>query len=215
MLELLDGLRCTDQLAGAAVARIELTRLLVVLTHRRRSAHGTGVRKHVRLSALRPLLDHDLHNLRDHVAGALYNDSVPDANIDPLADRFAEAVEALDVVFIVQRYVDDCHTADGHRIEAADRCKRPRTSYLNINAAQDSCRALGGEFVRDSPAGLAGDEPPSTLQLELIDFVHDTVDVIAEGRALRLDRAVLLEQLLDAHGAAHQRADCKAPCLEF
>ncbi len=49
-----------------------------------------------------------------------------------------------------------------------------------------------GNYVRDSPARRARDETEPRLQFEFVHLVNDTVDIIGQARALRLDAAIML-----------------------
>ena len=80
---------------------------------------GQILRKHVRLRAGRPLVEHDLENLRDDVAGALHHHRVADAH-----------VLARDLVLVVQGGVGDDDAADGHRLELGDRRQRAGAADL-------------------------------------------------------------------------------------
>ena len=120
---------------------------------------GQTVREDIRLRALRPLLEDDLDDLRDDVAGPLDDHGVADADVDAVADRLAEAVEALDVVLVVERDVDHRHAAHRYRIEPPDRRQRAGAADLDVDLAQHRRRLFGREFVGDGPARLAGDVP--------------------------------------------------------
>src|SRR6185437_5204009 len=78
-------------------------------------------REMIRLGVFRALVQHDVHHLRDNVAGALDNDGVADADVTALAQRFAVAADALDVIFVVQGNVLHDDAADANRFELADR----------------------------------------------------------------------------------------------
>src|SRR6185312_15166707 len=215
MLELLHRLCGADELAGTAAARIFLAGLLVDLAHRGRAADRADVRELIWPSRLGPLVEQHLHDLRDHVAGPLDHHGVADADIGTVADRLTKAVEALDVVFIMERDIDHGHAADGHRIEPPDRRERTGAADLDIDLAQHGGRALRGKLVRNGPAWLAAQRAPAALQLETVDLVDDAVDVVAERGPLRLDFAVLRQELVDRLGARHQRADPEPPAREF
>src|SRR5690606_6662967 len=98
--------------ARAAPARVGLARLLVDFALRGRTADRAVGRELVGPGVGRALLQHHLDDLRDHVAGPLDDDGVTDADVRAIPDRLAERVEALDVVFVVQRDVDDGDAAD-------------------------------------------------------------------------------------------------------
>ena len=143
------------------------------------------------------------------------DDRVADADVDAVADRQAVAVDALDVVLVVQRDVVDHDAADRDRRQPRHRRQRAGAADLDVDLLHRRHRLLGREFMRDRPARLAGDETPAALQFELVDLVDDAVDVVAERRALRLDQCVLRDQFLDRLRPHHQRADLEPPVGEF
>src|SRR5438034_8899435 len=109
---MLDLLKRTGELAGAAGPRSLLAGSGLLTHHIRVQRARTFFRKMEFLCGLRPLVDHDVDHLRNHVAGALDDDGVPDPDIAPVAQLLAVATETLDVIFIVQR--------DGLRDDADD-----------------------------------------------------------------------------------------------
>src|ERR1700751_4987286 len=118
MLDLLIG---TGELARAAGAR-------PLLAGRGLPTHHIGMqptralfREVKLLRALRPLVDHDIDHLRDHVAGALDHDRVADPDVAALAKLLAVTADALDVVLIVQRHVLHDDAADAYRLGLAER----------------------------------------------------------------------------------------------
>ena len=125
MLEALLGLRRTDQPAGAAPHHVGAAGLLVGLAHRLAAARRADLGHLVGLGALGPLVEHDAHHLRDHVAGAAHDHRVADAD-----------VLARDLVLVVQRGVGDDHAAHRHRLELGGR--RERAGAADLDAR---CRA--------------------------------------------------------------------------
>ena len=77
--------------------------------------NGTFGREPVWLRAGRALLEDDVDDLRDHVAGALDDDGVADADVLAVADRLTVIADAGDVVLVVQRRVLHHDAADCHR----------------------------------------------------------------------------------------------------
>src|ERR1700761_3524322 len=149
------------------------------------------------LGAFRALVEDDIDDLWDHVAGALDHDGVADPDVAALAQHLALVADALDVVLIVQRDVLHDDAADADRLELADRRERAGAADLDLDVAQHGHGALGGKFVRDRPAGRARDEAEPLLPVDAIDLVDDAVDVIVELGALLLDGAMERDQLLD------------------
>ena len=211
MLDLLVG---TGELAGAAGAR-------ALLAGRGLLAHDVGVqrartflRKVIGLRVLRPLVDHDIDDLRNHVAGALDDDGVADPDIAALAQLLAVAADALDVVLVVQRDVLHDDAADADRLELADRRERAGAPDLDLDVPQHGHGALGREFVRDRPARRARHEAEPLLPVDAVDLVDDAVDVVVEPGALLLDLAMKRDQLLDRVADFRQRIGLEAAALE-
>ena len=96
----LDRLRGADQSAGAAPC--DLPRL----AHRKAAANRAVVGEVVRRCILRPPVEDDRDDLRDHVAGPLHDDGVADADI-----------LALDLVLVVQRGALHDDASDRDRFE--------------------------------------------------------------------------------------------------
>src|SRR6185437_10405040 len=160
-------------------------------------AHDIGVQvarafggEAIGLGVLRTLVQHHVHHLRNDVAGALNDDGVADADVAALAQRFAVAADALDVVLVVQRHVLHDDAADADRLELADRRERAGAADLDFNALKDRGGAFGRKFVRDRPARVAADEAEPLLPIDPVDFVNDAVDVVVELSAAFLDLAV-------------------------
>src|SRR5216684_3681204 len=143
MLNLLVG---TGEFAGAAGAS-------ALLAGRGLLAHHVGVqrartfRRKVILLLPTRLVRYYVNNLRNHVAGALDDDGVADPDIAALAQLFAVAADAPDVILIVQRDVLHDDAADPDRLELADRRERAGAADLNFDISQHSHCAFGREFV--------------------------------------------------------------------
>ena len=150
---------------------------------------GHFSRKFVSLRVLRPLVEHDADDLRDHVAGTLHDDRVALANVDAVADRLAVVADRRDIVLVVQRGVGDDDAADGDRRKPRHRRQRAGAADLDVDFLQHRRRLLGGELVRDRPARVAPCKPQPLLPVEPVDLVDDAVDVVAELGALAVDLA--------------------------
>src|SRR3984893_12587868 len=142
MTEPLDGLRGTDQPAGAA------PRHLTRLAHREAAADRAMVGKLVRLRILRPAVEHDRDDLWDHVTGALDDDGVADPDI-----------LARDLVLIVQGGTLHDDPADGDRLEHRHRGQRALAADLDRDVTQHSLCLLCGKFLSDRPARRPADQP--------------------------------------------------------
>src|SRR4249919_720085 len=82
------------------------------------------LRKMIGPGILRALVDNDVDNLRNDVAGALDDNGIADANIAAFTQLLAIAADSLDVILVVQRDVlhDDPTNAD--RLQLANRRER-------------------------------------------------------------------------------------------
>ncbi len=133
------------------------------------------------VASVRPLLRHAAQDLRDHVAGALQHHGVADAH-----------VLAGDLVLVVQAGALHQHAADIHRLQFRHRGQRAGAAHLDADILQH-CRCLfGRELPGDRPAGRPADEAKATLQRQVVDLVHDAVDVVFQfgplHRDVRLER---------------------------
>ena len=213
-LEMLDLLIRAGELAGAA-------RACALLAGGGFLAHDVGVqiarafgREVIGLGVFRALVEHHVDHLRDHVAGALDDDGVADADIAALAQGLAVAADALDVILVVQRDVLHDHAADADRLELADRRERAGAADLDLDVLEHGDGALGRELVRDRPARRARDEAEPLLPVETVDFVDDAVDVVVEIGAGLLDFAVESDELLDRMADLGERIGLEAAAGE-
>src|SRR6266567_3143524 len=180
MNEVLDPLIRAGELAAAAGAR-------ALRAGRGLLAHHVGVeraraffRKTIGLGVLGPLVEDDVHDLGDDVAGTLDDNGIADANVAAIAQRLAAAADALDVVLIVQRDVLNDDAADADRIELADRREGAGAPDLDLDVLEHRDGALGRELVRDRPARGARDKAKPLLPIDAVELVNDAIDVVVE-----------------------------------
>ena len=133
----------------------------------------------------RPLLLDDLDDLRNDVAGALHDDGVADAHI-----------LARDLVLVVQGRALHDDAADGDGLQPRDRRQRAGASDLNLDAVEERGRAFGRELVGNRPTWRAGRITETGLKREIVDFVNDAIDVVAERRALRFNRVIMRDEFV-------------------
>ena len=88
----------------------------------RRTAYRAVVRHDEAPLLAVALFRQDLHNVGNHVAGALDDDGVADAD-----------VFAFDFVHVVQRGALDRDAADGHRLQAGDRRQSAGAAHLGLD----------------------------------------------------------------------------------
>ena len=212
--QMLDLLIRAGELAGAAGARALLAGGGFLAYDIGVQVAGALLRKMIGLRVLRPLVDDDVDDLRDDVAGALDDHGVADADVAAVAQHLALAADALDVILVVQRDVLHHHAADADRFQLADRRERAGAADLDLDVLQDGDGALGREFVRDAPARRARHEAEPFLPVDAVDLVDDAVDVVIESGAALLDVAVESDQLLDRTAQSGQRIGLEATGLE-
>src|SRR5262245_59265557 len=176
MLEPLHPLRRADQPAGAAAGRVLLAGIGIDLPRSMAAAGRADGGKDESFRALRPPCLNHAENLRDDVAGALHDPSVADPDVLP---RY--------LILVVQRGVLHHDAADGDGLELGDRGERPSAADLDVDAAQDRGRLLGGKFVGERPARRPRAEAEAVLEVEAVDLVDHAVDVVAETGAALLD----------------------------
>ncbi len=192
-----------DELAGAAAHDVGDSPVFSSISRSAAEPQtGQVFGKLVGFGAWRALVEHDLDDLRDDVAGPLHHDRVADPH-----------VLAGDLVLVVQRRVRDDDAADGDGPELGDRRQRAGAPDLDLDRLQHRRRPLGRELVRHRPAGRARDEAEPLLQREIVDLVDDAVDVVAEARALGFDRAVMGEHLRRRLAERRQRIGRQAEAL--
>src|ERR1700726_737351 len=212
--QVLDLLVGTGELAGAAGARALLAGRGFLAHHVGMQRTGASFRKVVGPGIPGTLLEHHVHHLRNHVAGALDDHGVADPDIAALAQLLAMAANALDVILVVQRDVLHDDAADADRLELADRRERAGAPALDLDIPEHGHGALGRKLVRDRPARRARHEPEALLPVDAIDLVDDAGDVVVEMRPLGLDLAMESEQLPDRMTQLGERIGLEAAALE-
>src|ERR1700746_2892951 len=132
--------------------------------HREAAAEWAVVGKSVGLRILRPTVEHDRDDLRDHIAGALHDHRVADADI-----------LAGDLVLIVQGGALHDDAAYGDRLEHRHRGQRALAADLDRDVAQNGLRLLRRGFFRPRPTRRPADHAEPLLQSEVVDLVDHTV----------------------------------------
>src|SRR5437899_1345326 len=200
---MLDLLVRAGELAGAAGASALLAGCGLLAHHLAVKRTRTSLRKLIGPRIPRPLVEHHVHHLRNHVAGALDDDGVADPDIAALAQLLAMAADAPDVILIVQRDVLHDDAADADRLELADRCERAGTSDLDLDILEHGHGALGRKLVGDRPARRARHEAEALLPVDAIDLVDDAVDVVVEARAPAFDVVMERDERFDRVATLH------------
>src|ERR1700755_2117941 len=114
---MLDLLERAGKLTGAARARSLVGSSGFLAHHVGVQRAWTFFRKMKFPGILWPLVHHDIDHLRNHVAGTLDDDGVPDPDIAAVGQLLAVAPYALDVVFVVQRDILHDDAADADRLQ--------------------------------------------------------------------------------------------------
>ena len=208
--QMLNLLIRTGELASTAGARALLAGRGLLAHDVRMEVTRTLLRKMIGLGVLRTLVDDDVHDLRNDVAGTLNDYGVADADIAAVPQWLAVATNALDVVFIVQRDVLHDHTAHPDGIEFADGRQRSGPADLNLDILEYGHRAFGRKFMRDCPARRTRHETESLLPIDAVDLVDDAVDVVVELGALLLDLAMEGDEFLGRAAQFRQRIGLEA-----
>ena len=115
---------------------------------------------------------------------------------------------------LCKRRVLHDHAADADRLELCDRRQRAGAADLDLDVAHHRRRLLGGEFVRDRPAGTSRDEAQPLLPVEPVDLVDDAVDVVVELAARETDLVMHLEQVLGGFAQLEDRIGVEAALAE-
>lgn len=171
VLQVLDALERARKLARAAAHGLAL------LAHRGRLERARAhMRKRERARMPRALIENDAYDLRNHVARALHDHRVADAD-----------VLARDFILVVQRRVGDDDAPDRDGLQLRYRRHRARAAHLNVDGFEDRLRLLRREFMRDGPAWRTRDESQPLLPIQPVDLINDTVDVVTEIGTFRLD----------------------------
>ena len=113
-----------------------------------------------------------MQNLRDDIAGPLYQHRGAHANIF-----------LLDIVLVMQGRVGNHHTANGYRFQTCDRGQLAGAANLNFYPLDHCLGLLGREFMRNRPARRAGSRPQAVLPIQAVHLVDNTIDVIGQGTA--------------------------------
>src|SRR5215471_7489132 len=158
MLEMLDDLIRTGELAGASGNGTFFTRRGRFAHHFGVQRAGTDFRKLVRFGAAWTFFLDDAEHLRNDVAGALNFHRIADTHIEPG-----------DFVGVVQRRVLHHDAADRDRLELGDRRERAGAADLDFDVLEHGDRTLGGKFVRDRPARRARYETQAFLPIEPVE----------------------------------------------
>ena len=116
------------------------------------------------LVSISPLGD-DLNYLGDHIASALHDDSVADANV--LAPNF---------ILVVERSPADDDTADINGLEHGQRRQCARAADIDDDVVDAGSLLRCRELVGRGPARFPRNETQFLLLAEVVDFDNDPVD---------------------------------------
>ena len=115
--------------------------------------------------------EHGRHHLRDHVARALHDHGVADAD-----------VLAVDVLLVVERGHAHARAAHHHRGQHGEGVERARAAHVHGDVEQLRGALLGRELVGRGPARLAPHHAHLRPRPGVVDLHHHAVDVVVEPR---------------------------------
>jgi hypothetical protein len=127
-----------------------------------------------------------VNHLGNHVSGALNDDCVTHAD-----------VLAGDFIFIVECRIGDNDTTDRDWFETSYRGQGPGASHLDVDPIEDGRGLFGRKLVSNRPAGCPTNKAQTSLQIDPVYFVDDTVNVVVEGRALISDIPIETQNILE------------------
>ncbi len=131
------------------------------------------------------LLD-DLDDLGNHLARALHDHRIADAN-----------VLAADLVLVMKRRVGDGDPADLHRFEIGHGRERAGAADLYANVVDARRDLLRGVLIRNCPTRASRDVAEPGLQIEGVDLDDHPVHVVVRGSPLLAPLADVRRDLID------------------
>ena len=186
------------ELCGAIDGDAAVSDLAILVDHGA-AAHGADL-GHVPVDRIgRTLVEHRAHDLGNHVARLVHDDSVALAH-----------VFAADLVNVVQRGARDGGAGDRHRIELGDRREHTGAAHLDANLAQDGLLFLGRELKGNGPARRAGGKAQVELLLEAVHLYDHAVDVVIQVTAVLERLGTELVDLGRRGATSHVGVDAKA-----
>ena len=186
------------ELRGAVDGDAAVSDLAILVDHRA-AAHGADL-GHLPVNAVgRALIEHRAHDLGDHVACLVHDDSVTLAH-----------VFAANLVDVMQRGARDGGAGDRHRVELGDRREHTGATHLDAYLAQDGLLFLGRELKGDGPARRAGGKAQVELLLEAINLYNHAVDVVVQVTAMLERLGTELVDLGRRGATSHVGVDAKA-----
>ena len=167
MAQARDGLRRADGVRTAG------DRLALLADHGG-AARRTLLRHLPGAAVRRTRLDDHPDDLGDHVAGPAQEHAISNAH-----------VLAAQLVLVVQRGAADRHPPHVDGLQRGDRRQRTRPPHADEDVLDGGGFFLGGELVRDGPAGRARDRSqaaPLVLRVDLDDAAVDLVRQLVAHR---------------------------------
>ena len=185
------------ELRGAVDGHTAVGHLAILVDHGA-AAHGANL-GHVPVNRIgRALVEDRAHDLRNHVARLVHDDSVALSH-----------VFAADLVDVVQRGARNGGTGNRHRVELGDRREHTGAAHLDANFAQDGLLFLGRELKGDGPARRAGGKAQVELLLEAVDLYDNAVDVVVQVAAMFERLGTELVDLCRRCATSHVGVDAK------
>ena len=133
---------------------------------------------------------HDLHDIGNHVAGALDEHGV--AHADVLAP---------DLVLVVQAHVADDDAGQRHGGELGHGRQGAGLADIDLDGLHDGGGLARGELVGDGPARMVRGGAQAPLGVEGIHLHHHTVGLVAERVALGLEPRAVRDEVVECLAA--------------
>ena len=133
-------------------------------------------RERERLGVGRPLGEHDLDDIGDHVARALDQDRVAHPDVLPA-----------DLVLVMEAHVPDRHAGQLHGRELGGRRQRARLADVHLDRLDHGRRLTRGELECDGPSRMVCRRAEPALVIERLHLDHGPVGIVAEPVAVALE----------------------------
>src|SRR5579883_3185184 len=145
-------------------------------------------------------LDHRFDDLGNHLAGALDQHPVADAQ-----------VFALDIALVVQGGPLDGYAANVDRFEQGPGIDRAGAPDIDANVEQTCCDLRGGILKSNRPAWIAGDGAQFLLLHDIINLDDHAIDLVGQVEAIAFPLLAVLHDLIQIVGELDIGIDREAP----
>ncbi len=157
---------------------------------------GHAARHLERLGLGRPPLDHDVDEVGDHVARALDEDGVADADV--LLPH---------LVLVVEAHVGHGDAGQLHRLEPGRGRERARLPHVHRDLEDARGGLAGGELEGDGPARMVRGGAEPALLLEVVHLHDHAVGLVRQAVALGLEAARVGDDAVEVGAALRPGID--------